>query len=59
MVDKLIEVPTVNDVYLGYDPDLDFGFACSSSDVVNTVLDDLGRLIKPVIGLNSFEIDNF
>ena len=49
---KLITKPVVTDVLIG-------SFKCSSSEVVNQVLDDVGRLIWPERGLISIEIFNF
>ena len=50
--DYIIKVPVVTDVYISH-------LMCSSAEVVNSVLDDIGRLIWPGRGLNSIEIFYF
>ena len=40
-------LPLTTDIFIGDDPMMT-GFKCTSSEVINSVFDDLGRTIDPV-----------
>ena len=54
---KRQKLPAATEIYVGGDRGV--GFSCTSSEVVNSVFDDLGRIVDEEEGLKNLTIERF